>query len=380
VRFATIEAISSRVALDSPKVGTALACVCHVRIAQVSPLYESVPPQGYGGTERVVHVLTEQLVAMGHDVTLFASGDSQTRARLVAGSPRSLRQAPDCHDPLAWHQLQLAQIARQVQDFDVVHFHVDYLHFALSRALRLPQLTTLHGRLDLPDLPPLYAEFSDMPLVSISNAQRAPLPGANWLGTVYHGLDSTPGVFVPQPEEYLAFVGRVSREKRPDRAVEIARALSMKLKVAAKIDPSDEAYWRDEIAPLFEDPLVEFLGERSEPEKLQLMGRARAVLMPIDWPEPFGLVVIEAMACGTPVMAFRRGSMPEVIDDGVSGVLVDDMHEAPAAARRAMTLPREGVREAFVRRFTAQRMALDYVNVYENLLERRAGARGTQAA
>jgi glycosyltransferase involved in cell wall biosynthesis len=325
-------------------------------------------------------VLTEQLVAMGHEVTLFASGDSRTSARLVAGSPRSLREAPNCLDPLAWHQLQLAQIARHGQEFDVVHFHVDYLHFALSRALDLPQLTTLHGRLDLPDLAPLYAEFTDMPLVSISNAQRLPLPDANWLGTVYHGLDNMPDAFVKNPEEYLAFVGRVSREKRPDRAVEMARALGMKLKVAAKIDANDEAYWRNEIAPLFEDPLVEFLGEKSEAEKLELMGKARAVLMPIDWPEPFGLVAIEAMACGTPVVAFRCGSMPEVIDDGVSGVLVDDMHEAPAAVRRALTLPREGVREAFARRFTGQRMASDYLNLYENLLERRAGARGTQAA
>jgi glycosyltransferase involved in cell wall biosynthesis len=345
-----------------------------VRIAQISPLYESVPPQGYGGTERVVHVLTEHLVAMGHEVTLFASGDSRTTARLVAGSPRSLRQAPDCRDPLAWHQLQLAQIARHGHEFDVVHFHVDYLHFALSRALRLPQLTTLHGRLDLPDLAPLYGEFSDMPLVSISNSQRLPLPEANWLGTVYHGLDSSPDAFVPKPEEYLAFVGRISREKRPDRAVEIARALGMKLKVAAKIDAGDEAYWRDEIASLFEDPLVEFLGEKSEPEKLELMGKARALLMPIDWPEPFGLVAIEAMSCGTPVVAFRCGAMPEVIDDGVSGVLVDDMREAPDAVRRAITLPREGVRDVFTRRFNGERMAKDYVNVYERLLERRAGA------
>lgn len=260
----------------------------------------------------------------------------------------------------------------------MVHFHVDYLHFALSRALRLPQLTTLHGRLDLPDLVPLYEEFSDMPLVSISNAQRLPLPNANWLGTVYHGLDSAPDAFVTQPEEYLAFVGRISREKRPDRAVEIARALGMKLKVAAKIDAGDEAYWREEIAPLFEDPLVEFLGEKTEPEKLELMGKAQALLLPIDWPEPFGLVAIEAMACGTPVVAFRCGSMPEVIDDGVSGVLVDEMREAPAAVRRAIALPREGVRDAFSRRFSAERMARDYVNVYERLLERRRDA--TQAA
>ena len=326
-----------------------------MRIAQVAPLHESVPPQAYGGTERVVHVLTEELVTMGHEVTLFASGDSVTSAQLVAPCERSLRLDPSCKDTLAAHQLELAWVAKRRADFDVVHFHVDYLHYALSRELSFPQLTTLHGRLDLPELPRLYDEFKDMPVVSISDAQRLPLPGANWLGTVYHGLDIGPEYYQEQPEDYLVFVGRISREKRPDRAVEIARRLGMKLKVAAKVDGADRDYYESEIKHLFRDPLVEFLGEVDEDHKLQLMGGARAFLMPIDWPEPFGLVAIEAMACGTPVLAFRCGSMPEVIDDGVSGLLVDDMAQAADATRRLLTFSREGVRAAFDRRFGPRR-------------------------
>lgn len=339
-----------------------------MRVAQVAPLYESVPPQAYGGTERVVSVLTEELVAMGHEVTLFASGDSVTSAKLTAVCPRSLRLDPECHDTLAWHQLELATVARQYESFDVVHFHVDYLHFALSRALELPQLTTLHGRLDLPELGPLYEEFSDMPVVSISYDQRKPLPRANWVATVHHGLAIDAQHYTPSPEDYLAFVGRISREKRPDRAVEIASALGMKLKVAAKIDESDRTYYEEEIAPLFENPLVEYLGEVDEPRKLQLMAKSRALLMPIDWPEPFGLVAIEAMACGTPVLAFRRGSMPEVIDDGVTGLLVEDMPGAIAATKRIIELPRDQVRATFDRRFSARRMAESYVRVYERVI------------
>jgi glycosyltransferase involved in cell wall biosynthesis len=339
-----------------------------MRIAQVAPLYESVPPQAYGGTERVVSVLTEELVAMGHEVTLFASGDSVTSANLVAVCPRSLRLDPECHDTLAWHQLELATLARQHASFDVLHFHVDYLHFGLSRALDLPQLTTLHGRLDLPELGPLYEEFSDMPVVSISYDQRKPLPRANWLATVYHGLSIGPEHFNPSPEDYLVFVGRISREKRPDRAVEIANALGMKLKVAAKVDESDRAYYDEEIAPLFANPLVEYLGELDEAHKLELMGKSRALLMPIDWPEPFGLVAIEAMACGTPVLAFRRGSMPEVIDEGVTGLLVEDMPGAIAATPRLIELPREQVRATFERRFSARGMAESYVRAYESVV------------
>jgi glycosyltransferase involved in cell wall biosynthesis len=343
-----------------------------MRIAQVAPLYEAVPPRMYGGTERVVHVLTEQLVAMGHEVTLFASGDSVTSAKLVAPCRHSLRLDPDCHDTLALHQLELALLAKRRSDFDVVHFHVDYLHFTLSRALGLPQLTTLHGRLDLPELPALYDEFSDMPLVSISDAQRTPLPQANWLATVYHGLAIGAEHFNPHPEDYLVFVGRISREKRPDRAVAIAKALGSKLKIAAKVDPADRDYYEREIAHLFQSPLVEDKGELDEASKLDLIGRARALLMPIDWPEPFGLVAIEAMACGTPVLAFRCGSMPEVIDDGVTGFLVDDMPGAVAATRQLTNLPRELVRATFDRRFNPRRMAQDYEQAYERIVQSRS--------
>jgi glycosyltransferase involved in cell wall biosynthesis len=342
-----------------------------MRIAQVAPLYESVPPQAYGGTERVVSVLTEELVAMGHEVTLFASGDSVTSAKLLAACPRSLRLDAECHDTLAWHQLELATLARQRESFDVVHFHIDYLHFGLSRAVGWPQLTTLHGRLDLPELGPLYEEFSDMPVVSISYDQRKPLPRANWLATVHHGLAIGAEHFNPSPEDYLVFVGRLSREKRPDRAVEIADALGMKLKVAAKIDEADHAYYEGQIAPLFERSRVAYLGELDEAHKLELMGKARALLMPIDWPEPFGLVTIEAMACGTPVLAFRHGSMPEVIDDGVTGLLVEDSPGAIAAAPKIFELSREQVRAVFDRRFSARRMADDYVQVYERVASAR---------
>lgn len=346
-----------------------------MRIAQVAPLHESVPPQLYGGTERVVHVLTEQLVAMGHDVTLVASGDSVTSARLLAPCERSLRLDPNCRDTLAWHQLQLAALARERTEFDVIHFHIDYLHFCLSRALGVRQLTTLHGRLDLPELAPLYDEFADMPVVSISDDQRKPLPQAQWLGTVYHGLDIGPEHFRATPEDYLAFVGRISHEKRPDRAVELARALGMRLRVAAKIDAADRDYYEREIAPLFAEPHVDFVGELDEDAKLKLMAGARALLMPIDWPEPFGLVAIESMACGTPVLAFRRGSMPEVVDHGVSGLLVEDMKEAVAVADNLLTLPRELVRATFERRFSGRRMAESYLALYEKLVENRQRGR-----
>jgi glycosyltransferase involved in cell wall biosynthesis len=340
-----------------------------MRIAQVAPLQESVPPKAYGGTERVVHVLTEELVSMGHEVTLFASGDSATSAQLVAAWPRALRLDPSYRDTLAAHQLELAQLARLHQRFDIVHFHVDYLHFALSRALGLKQVTTLHGRLDLPELPPLYDEFTDMPLVSISDAQRTPLPQAQFIATVHHGLAIGPEQFNPRPEDYLAFVGRFSPEKRADRAIEIARRLGMKLKIAAKIDDQDRDYYEREIAPLLGQPHVEYLGELDEPGKLELMAKARVFLMPIDWPEPFGLVAIESMACGTPVLAFRCGSMAEVIDDGVSGLLVDDMEQAVEATRRLTTLPRDAVRATFDRRFSGRRMAEDYLKVYTSIID-----------
>jgi glycosyltransferase involved in cell wall biosynthesis len=354
-----------------------------MRIAQVAPLYESVPPQAYGGTERVVHVLTEHLVALGHEVTLFASGDSVTSATLAAICPRSLRSAPECKDALAWHQLELAQVANWRERFDIVHFHVDYLHYGLSRALDLPQLTTLHGRLDLPDLAPLYDEFAETPLVSISDAQRAPLPRANWLATVYHGLDVGPERFNPRPEDYLAFVGRVSPEKRLDRAIDLAGALGMKLKIAAKVDSADREYFERDIAPRLNEPFVEFLNEVDETHKLDLMANARVLLLPIDWPEPFGLVAIEAMGCGTPVLAFRCGAMPEVIDEGVTGLLVDDMTQAKAAVRALCGFDRRRVRARFDERFSGRRMTEDYLETYRRLLATRAargGADGSRAA
>lgn len=346
-----------------------------MRIAQVAPLYESVPPKTYGGTERVVHYLTEELVSMGHEVTLFAAGDSVTTAQLIPGCERSLRLDPNAFDPLAYHTVMLDAVARQRERFDVIHFHVDYLHFLMSRLLRLPQLTTLHGRLDLPVLERLYTAFNDIGLVSISNAQREPLPKAKWLGTVLHGIP--PEQFqVPSgsSRNYFAFLGRISPEKRVDRAVEIATSVGVPLKIAAKVDTLDEEYHRREIAPLLDYPGVEFIGEIGESEKAEFLGNARALLFPIDWPEPFGLVLIESMACGTPVIAFRRGSVPEVVEHGVSGFIVDDVNEAIAAARRIEELDRLEVRKAFERRFTSRRMAENYVRLYSCVVEQQERA------
>jgi glycosyltransferase involved in cell wall biosynthesis len=340
-----------------------------MRIAQVAPLYESVPPQLYGGTERIVHYLTEELVALGHEVTLYAAGDSRTSAELVSVCPRSLRLDESCVDSLAHHITMLELVSRQHHRYDVVHFHIDYLHFLMSRLLGLRQLTTLHGRLDLPDLQPLYQGFKDMPVVSISNAQRAPLPQASWLGTVLHGLP--PGLlkFSAQPADYFAFMGRISPEKRVDRAIEIAKALNVPLRIAAKVDKNDQEYFQTQIEPLLSDPLIEYIGEISESEKSEFVGGARALLFPIDWPEPFGLVMIEAMACGTPVVAFEHGSVPEVLVDGVTGYIVRDMPAAIEAARKATALDRSRVRETFERDFSARRMALDYVELYSEICE-----------
>jgi glycosyltransferase involved in cell wall biosynthesis len=339
-----------------------------MRIAQVAPLYESVPPASYGGTERVVHNLTEALVAMGHDVTVYASGDSRTSARLVAACPRSLRCEQSCRDRLVHHIVLLDMLVQDRLRYDVIHFHVDYLHFPLSRQLRLPQLTTLHGRLDMPELAPLYERFPDMPVVSISMAQRRPLPHASWVGSVMHGL---PLDTLPPGDGaggYFAFLGRVSPEKRVDRAIEIATALGVPLRIAAKVDADDEAYFRTKIEPMLDHPLVTFLGEISEAEKATFLGDARALLFPIDWPEPFGLVMIEAMACGTPVVAFAHGSVPEVLDDGITGFIVDDMAAAIAAAARVERLDRRRIRATFERRFSATRMAEDYVALYERIV------------
>jgi glycosyltransferase involved in cell wall biosynthesis len=343
-----------------------------LKIAQVAPLFESVPPKLYGGTERVVSYLTEELVRQGHDVTLFASGDSVTAARLVAPSTQALRLDPRCIDPLAYQTLLLEAVLREASHFDVVHFHTDYLHFPSSRRLPIRQVTTLHGRLDLPDLQPLYREFADMPLVSISNAQRTPLPWVNWQATVHHGLPENLYAFQPKAGRYLAFLGRISPEKRADRAIEIARRVGMPLRIAAKVDRVDREYFETRIRPLLRDPLVEFVGEIAERDKQDFLGNAFALLFPIDWPEPFGLVVIEAMACGTPVIAFRNGSVPELIDDEVSGFIVGNVVEAAAAVERVPVLRREICRQMFLERFTASRMAEGYIEVYRRL-SRRVG-------
>jgi glycosyltransferase involved in cell wall biosynthesis len=342
-----------------------------MRIAQVAPLFESVPPKYYGGTERVVSYLTEELVRQGHDVTLFASGDSVTSARLAATSRRSLRLDKHCIDQIAHHVLMLERVVQRAASFDVIHFHVDYLHFPYSRRHATPQLTTLHGRLDIPDLVPLYREFRDMPVVSISAAQREPLPFANWLGTVYHGLPHGLYRFRPERGEYLAFLGRIAPEKRVDRAIEIAKRVGLPLKIAAKVDDVDREYFQNLIKPLLRDPLIEYLGEIGEGEKDEFLGDARALLFPIDWPEPFGLVMVESMACGTPVIAFGGGSVPEVIDDGQTGFIVDDLDDAVAAVHRVDELSRRRCREAFEDRFTATRMACDYLDLYSALLEAR---------
>jgi glycosyltransferase involved in cell wall biosynthesis len=339
-----------------------------MRIAQVSPLIESVPPKTYGGTERVVGYLTEELVRGNHDVTLFASGDSETGARLVPCSPHSLRLDPDCVDPHAWHVLLVERVFEHAGEFDLVHFHVDYLHFPLSRRFAVPQLTTLHGRLDAPELQPLYREYSDMPLVSISNAQREPLAFANWVATIYHGMPSALSRPRFEAGRYFAFVGRFAPEKRPDLAIEIARRAGIPLKMAAKVDPVDEEYFHDVVEPLLREPGVEYVGEVDEAERSDFLAEAIALLFPIDWPEPFGLVMIEAMACGTPVLAFRRGSVPEVVEDGVTGYVVDDVDGAVEAAARIGAIDRAGCRRRFEERFSVERMTRDYVELYRRLI------------
>jgi glycosyltransferase involved in cell wall biosynthesis len=338
-----------------------------MRIAQVSPLYESVPPKYYGGTERVVSYLTEELVRQGHEVTLFASGDSTTQARLIAPCHRSLRLQKECIDQLAHHLLMLELVARYAGEFDVIHYHIDYLHFPLSRRRPTPHVTTLHGRLDIPDLVPLYREFPEMPLVSISTSQRSPLPWANWHGTVYHGLPPDLYRFHEASGRYLCFMGRISPEKRVDRAIEIARRIGMPLKIAAKVDNVDRKYFEQVIEPLLRLPGIEYVGEVGEGEKDELLGNAYALVFPIDWPEPFGLVMIEAMACGTPTIAYRQGSVPEVLDDGISGFIVEDLDQAVRAAERVETLDRRRCRQVFEKRFAVERMACDYLALYERL-------------
>lgn len=342
-----------------------------MRIAQVAPLYERVPPLYYGGTERVVSYLTEALVELGHEVTLFASGDSLTRAKLVSPCAKALRLDAKCVDRIAYHVLQLEQIFQQDQRFDIVHFHTDYFHYPFSRRRNLAHVTTLHGRLDLADLVPLYREFTEIPVVSISESQRVPLPSIGWVGTVYHGLPCD--LYYPGRNhgDYLVFLGRISPEKRPDRAIEIAKQAGMRLKIAAKVDAADRRYMEEQIRPLLDDPLVEFIGEIGDADKRELLGNAYALLFPIDWAEPFGLVMIEAMACGTPTVAFRRGSVPEIIDDGVSGYAVGNIDEAVQALWKLRTFDRSACRKQFQERFSAVRMARDYIDVYKRVIEAR---------
>jgi glycosyltransferase involved in cell wall biosynthesis len=337
-----------------------------MRIAQIAPLHEAVPPKLYGGTERVVSFLTEELIAEGHDVTLFASGDSITSARLHAVWPRALRLDPSIRDPIAPHMLLMEAVYRQAADFDVLHFHMDYWPFSLFSRQRTPFVTTLHGRLDLPELQPVFSTFPTMPVVSISNAQRRPLQ-ANYTATVLHGLPES--LLTPQDvrPSYLAFLGRIAPEKRPDRAIRIARAAGIPLKMAAKVDRADQEYYDTLIKPMIAEGGVEMIGEIGDAEKPGFLSGAIGLLMPIDWPEPFGLVMIEAMACGTPVIAFNRGSVPEIIDDGVSGFIVEDETSAISAVSRLSTLSRNRVRAQFDARFTARRMAQDYLDCYRAL-------------
>jgi len=345
-----------------------------MRIAQVAPVFESVPPRYYGGTERVVSYLTEELVAQGHEVTLFATGDSRTRARLVSVYPESLRLAERPAEAGAVMALTLEAVMREVEQFDVIHAHLDYQHLPLFVRAPVPVLTTLHGRLDLPHWPLITRTFRDAPLASISLAQRRPIPDANWIGNVYHGLPFGSYHHHPQHGSYLLFLGRISREKRVDRAIEIARRSGMQLKVAAKVADADREYY-DRVASLLDDPIVDFVGEVAEDAKDDLIGNAYALLAPIEWPEPFGLVIVEAMACGTPVIAYRHGSVPELVDHGVTGFVVDDLPAAVHAVERVAELDRDACRTAWEARFTARRMACDYMELYGQLTDARGRAR-----
>ena len=351
-----------------------------MKIAQIAPLCEAVPPPLYGGTERIVAWLTDALVDLGHEVTLFASADSRTRARLVPGRDQSLRMDPALKSDVAAHLAMLHEVRERAADFDVLHFHVDLLHFPLFADIAERTITTLHGRLDLKDLPGAYRRWPRFPLVSISDSQRRPLRFANWRGTVHHGMPESLLPFSPDAAGgYLAFLGRISPEKRPDRAIAIARAAGMPLRIAAKVDDADRRYFHERIEPLLDDPLVEFVGEIGDAGKARFLGDAAALLFPIDWPEPFGLVMIEAMACGTPVVAWDCGSVPEVVDDGVTGRIVDSLEAAAAAVHEVAGYDRARIRATFERRFSAAAMARRYEDLYGHhvpieggLLQRRA--------
>ena len=342
-----------------------------MKIAQIAPLVESVPPRLYGGTERVVSWLTEELVALGHDVTLFASGDSRTRAELYPVVPRALR-LDGLHNSLPYNIIMLDRVAQREAEFDILHFHIDFFHYPLFRNMAHKTVTTLHGRQDLPELPDVYRAFPHMPLVSISNHQRKPVPPVNWMGTVYHGL---PDGLLHEGEGkggYLAFLGRICPEKGPEDAIEIARRAGMRLRVAAKVDPVDRLYFEQVVGPLLaRSPHVEFVGEIADGQKQEFLGNARAVLFPVQWPEPFGLVMIEAMACGTPVIAYRQGSVPEVLEDGLTGFVVDGAEMAAMAVQKLDRLFRPSIRSRFEERFSARAMAQDYCNIYSRLVGER---------
>ena len=339
-----------------------------MRIAQISPLTEAVPPKLYGGTERVISWLTEELVALGHEVTLFASGDSVTSARLEPMWPTALRLDGSVRDPNALHMSMIEQIAQRAREFDLLHFHLDYYPFSVMSRQSTPFLTTLHGRLDLPEHEPVFSTFPSVPLVSISNAQRRPAPNANWIGTVYHGMPENLLRPVPADPSYLAFLGRISPEKRVDRAIHIAERCGLPLKIAAKVDAVDHDYFEEMIKPLLAKPNVEFIGEIPDAQKSEFLSNAFALLVPIDWPEPFGLVMIEAMACGAPVIAFNRGAVSELIEEGVTGFVVEDETSAVGALRHLSRLSRTVIRKRFEERFTARRMARDYLAVYRDLV------------
>jgi glycosyltransferase involved in cell wall biosynthesis len=340
-----------------------------MRIAQIAPLTEAVPPTLYGGTERVISWLTEELVALGHDVTLFASGDSITTAKLEPIWPRALRLDGTVRDPNALHMMMIEQVYQRSHEFDLMHFHLDYFPFSLMSRQSTPFVTTLHGRLDLPEHHPAFATFSSIPIVSISNAQRRPIPKANWAATVHHGLPAD--LLQPQPirPSYLAFLGRISPEKGVDRAIRIAQRCGLPLKIAAKVDRADEDYFNEMIRPLLSTSGVEFIGEIGDERKSEFLSGAIALLTPIDWPEPFGLVMIEAMACGTPVIAFNRGSVSEIIEDGVTGFVVEDETSAAGAVREVASLSRNVIRRRFEERFTARRMAEEYIHLYRKLID-----------
>jgi glycosyltransferase involved in cell wall biosynthesis len=342
-----------------------------MRIAQIAPLMEAVPPKLYGGTERIVAYLTDALVELGHEVTLFASGDSATTATLDAAYPQALRLDPTIRDHIAPLIAMLERVAQRAGEFDVIHLHCDYLGYPILRRAGTPFLATLHGRLDLPELKLIYGAFADVPVVSISDSQREPLPLARYIATVYHGLPER--LLIPSRGAggYLAFLGRISPEKAPDRAIRIAARAGMKLKIAAKVDRVDREYFAAEIEPLLAQPHVEFIGEIAEHQKAEFLGNAAGLLFPIAWREPFGLAMIEAMACGTPVIAIRNGSVPEVIDDGITGFIVEDEATAAAAAGKLHVLDRGQIRAVFEQRFTARRMAGDYTRLYQRLISGR---------